>query len=86
MVVPTYPPAPKIANFLIVILKTLFDPKKTVYPALSWLLSETVLVLEEKYWDLVDKKAKYWRSSFPEKVIDLNRFRRFRVRVRVPRR
>jgi hypothetical protein len=35
-------------------------------------LSETVLVLEEKYWDFVDR------------VIDLNRFRRFRERV--PRR
>ena len=49
-------------------------------------LSETVLVLEEKYWDFVDKRAKYWGSSFPERVSDLNRFRRFRVRVRVPRR
>jgi hypothetical protein len=44
-------------------------------------LSETVLVLEEKYWDLVDKKARYRGFCFPEKVIDLNRFRRFRVRV-----
>jgi hypothetical protein len=49
-------------------------------------LRETVLVLEEKYWDFVDKRAKYWGSSFPERVSDLNRFRRFRVRVRVPRR
>jgi hypothetical protein len=47
-------------------------------------LSETVLVLEEKYWDFVDKRAKTWGSSFPERLIDLNRFRRFRVRV--PRR
>jgi hypothetical protein len=47
--------------------------------------SETVLVLEETYWDFVDKRAKTWGSSFSEKVIDLNRFRRFRVRVRVPR-
>jgi hypothetical protein len=30
------------------------------------------------------KCAKYWGSGFPEKVIDSNRFRRFRVRV--PRR
>ena len=51
-------------------------------------LSETVLVLEGKLRDFVDKRAKYWGFSFPEKVIDLNRFRRFRgrVRVRVPRR
>jgi hypothetical protein len=46
-------------------------------------LSETVLVLEETYWDFIDKRAKSWGSSFSEKVIDLNRFRRFRVRVRV---
>ena len=46
-------------------------------------LSETVLVLEEKYWDFVDKRAKYLGYSLPENVIDLNRFRRFRVRVRV---
>jgi hypothetical protein len=37
-------------------------------------LSETVLVVEEKYLGY----------SFPDKGIDLNRFRRFRVRV--PRR
>jgi len=49
-------------------------------------LSETVLVLEEKYRDFVDKRAKHWGYSFPEKVIDLIRFRLFRVRVRVPRR
>jgi hypothetical protein len=49
-------------------------------------LSETVRVLEEKYRDLVDKRAKHWGYSFPEKVIDLIRFRLFRVRVRVPRR
>jgi hypothetical protein len=51
-------------------------------------LSETVLVLEEKYWDFVDKRAKHWGYNFPEKVIDLIRFRLFRVRVRVrvPRR
>ncbi len=47
-------------------------------------LSETVLVLEEKYWDFVDKRAKHWGYNFPEKVIDLIRFRLFRVRV--PRR
>jgi len=46
-------------------------------------LSEAVLVLEEKYWDFFDKRAKYWGYSFPEKVIALNRFGRFRVRVRV---
>jgi hypothetical protein len=39
-----------------------------------------VLVLEEKYWDLVGKKAKYRGFYFPEKVIDLNRIRRFRGR------
>ena len=44
-------------------------------------LSETELVLEEKYWDLVDKKAKYRGFCFPENVIDLDRFIRFRVRV-----
>ena len=49
-------------------------------------LSETELVLEEKYRDFVDKRAKHWGYSFPEKVIDLIRFRLFRVRVRVPRR
>ena len=44
-----------------------------VHPALSWMaihttvffvlvlvLSETVLVLEGKLWDSVDKRAKYW--------------------------
>ena len=46
-------------------------------------LSETVLVLEEKYSDFVDKRAKYRGSSFFKRLIDLNRFRRFRVRVRV---
>ena len=36
-----------------------------------------MLVLEENYWGFVDKRAKYWGYSFPQKVIDLNRFRRF---------
>jgi hypothetical protein len=30
-------------------------------------LSETVLVLEEKYWDFVNKRAKYWGYSFLQK-------------------
>ena len=46
-------------------------------------LSETVLVLEGKHRGFVDKRAKYWGFSVPEKVIDLNRHGRFRVRVRV---
>ena len=48
-------------------------------------LSEAVLVLEEKYWDCGEKRAKCWGYSFPEKVIALNRFGRFRVRVRESR-
>jgi hypothetical protein len=40
-------------------------------------LSETVLVLEGSYWDVVDMRPKYWGSSFLEKAIALNRFRRF---------
>jgi hypothetical protein len=46
-------------------------------------LSETVLVLEGAYWDVVDIQVKYWDISFLEKAIALNRFKRFRVRVRV---
>ena len=45
-------------------------------------LSETVLVLEEKYWDVVDIRPKYLGSSFVETTIDLNRFQGFRVRLR----
>ena len=37
-------------------------------------LSETVLVLDGNHRDFVDKGAKYWGGSVPEKVIDLNRF------------
>ena len=48
---------------------------------LVFVLSETVLTVEGKHGDFVDKRAKYWGFSVPEKVIDLNRFRRFRVRV-----
>ena len=50
-------------------------------------LRETVLVLEGKYWDVVDIRAKHRRYNFLEKVIALYRFKRFRVRlrVRVPR-
>ena len=44
-------------------------------------LSETVLAVEGKHRDFVEKRAEYWGFSVPEKVIDLNRFRRFRVRV-----
>jgi hypothetical protein len=40
-------------------------------------LSETVLVLEGTYWDVVDIQPKFWGSSFLEKVIALNRFKRF---------
>jgi hypothetical protein len=46
-------------------------------------LIETVLVLEGTCWDVVDLRPKYCGSSFPEKTIALNRFERFRVRVRV---
>ena len=41
------------------------------------LLSETVLVLEGSYWDVVDMRPKYWGSSFLAKTINLNRYRRF---------
>ena len=42
-------------------------------------LSETVLAVEGKHRDFVEKRAKYWELSVPEKVIDLNRVRRFRL-------
>ena len=60
----------------------------TGFFVLVLVLSETVLAVEGKLRDFVDKRAKYWGFSFPEKVIDLNRLRRFRVRarLRVPRR
>ena len=58
-----------------------------VFFVLVLVLSETVLLLEGKHRDFVDKRdKKYWGFSFPEKVIDLNRHGRFRVRVRVPQR
>ena len=47
-------------------------------------LSEMVRAVEGKSGDFVDPRGKYWGFRFPENVIDLNRFRRFRVRV--PRR
>ncbi len=62
-----------------------FIPLVLFVLVLVLVLSETVLVLEEKYRDFVDKIAKYWVSSFTQRVIELNRLRRFRVRVRVPR-
>jgi hypothetical protein len=46
-------------------------------------LSEAVLVLEEKYWDCGEKRAKCWGLRILKKLIALNRFGRFRVRVRV---
>ena len=52
-----------------------------VFFVLVLVLSETVLAVEGKLRNFVDKRAKYEGFSFPEKVIDLNRFRRFRVRV-----
>jgi hypothetical protein len=45
-------------------------------------LSETVLVLEGTYWDVVDIQPKFWGSSFLEKVIALNRFKRFEYEYR----
>jgi hypothetical protein len=46
------------------------------------LLSEKVLVLEGSYWDVVYMRPKYWCSSFLEKAIALNRFRRFEYEYR----
>jgi len=61
-----------------------------VDPALSWLAIHSTgsfrTRTRREYWDVVDIRPKDWGSSFPGKAIDLNRFRRFRVRVRVPRR
>jgi hypothetical protein len=44
-----------------------------------------VLVLEGMYEDVVDIRTKYWGYRFLKKLIVLNRFKHFRVRVRVPR-